>query len=922
MRVHVPAFFIALTLSAVAAAQGQRAATWEERLRAKGEPISWAEVQARVRKARIVYMGEQHGTKEHHILQAKLLETLAAEGPVVLCCEYFPRSMQPLLDAFNRGEVSFERFREHVSWEKTWGFPWEAYAPLFEAAAKVKAQIVALNAEKETARAVRAKGFEGLPWQEMLKLPRIDLSRKEHQEQTYRALQQVHPMPKAMLERYYEAFTLWDDTMADSVCERFLADRRPDLRALVVAGRAHIEGAVGIPDRVQRRLPLERLIVVGGDDDPKLGDVVLLPAPPPAEVVRHHVQVALDPAGRSARIVDRIELRGYGDLSLKFTGGEVKARLAEGVLLSQPAAGAALNLVVERSPAWAEVEYTATFTALQGSAHTLAEQVRRYVGPEGAVLGGSWYPLDASPSPVELTVTGPFEAVTTGKRTARRQVEGGVETTWVCERPFEPLTLVAGPYQVSEKQVGDTTVYAYFYADEAKLAPTYLDAAAGAIQRYERELGPYPFPAFAVVEHFLPTGYGFPGFTLLGSQVVRLPFIAETSLVHEVLHCWWGNGVLVDEEGGNWCEALTSYGADHAGAVAKGEGGRYRWESLADYAAYANDGKEVALSAFRSRHDGATRAVGYGKGAMVFHMLRRQVGEEAWQKLLRRLVQKQMGKEAGWQTIRFTLEMYARQPLGWFFEQWVERAGAPRLELLGAARAGRELRLKLVARDGQRWKLRLPVALEGPGGRWLRDVDVVVSSEPSEVSLPLPAGERIERVVLDPDHDVFRRLLPAEMPQGIRNVLGADPVTIVLPDGGDPQRAAYEALAVQLAERSGGKVVPSAEPKPGTIALGHGPCADELRRRAGAQVVFEPEGYGYREGAAAVRGPGAGLVVAVPVEGGVALLVEGRSPAAVAATLKLLHYGRYRLLLMQDGRVQVKQRAGPPARSPLAADLR
>jgi hypothetical protein len=58
-------------------------------------------------------------------------------------------------------------------------------------------------------------------------------------------------------------------------------------------------------------------------------------------------------------------------------------------------------------------------------------------------------------------------------------------------------------------------------------------------------------------------GFGFPSYTLIGGTVLRLPFIIHTSLGHEIAHCWWGNGVLVDDDGGNWSETLTTYVADY-----------------------------------------------------------------------------------------------------------------------------------------------------------------------------------------------------------------------------------------------------------------------------------------------------------------------------------------------------------------------
>lgn len=68
----------------------------------------------------------------------------------------------------------------------------------------------------------------------------------------------------------------------------------------------------------------------------------------------------------------------------------------------------------------------------------------------------------------------------------------------------------------------------------------------------------------AVVASPLPTGFGMPTLTYLGADVLRLPFIRKTSLGHEILHNWWGNGVYVDYTRGNWSEGLTTLMADYA----------------------------------------------------------------------------------------------------------------------------------------------------------------------------------------------------------------------------------------------------------------------------------------------------------------------------------------------------------------------
>jgi uncharacterized iron-regulated protein len=918
-----------LTLTLLAtSARAQEAPPWRERLRTGEGQITWAELQAKVRRARLVFMGEQHGTQEHHELQAALLETLAKEGPTFLGCEYFPRSLQPKLDAFNRGEVSIDDFEKHIDWKKTWGFPWKAYRPLFEVAARYKVPVVALNAERAMARKVRKVGFKGLSWEELLKLPTVDLGRADHRKQNLVALQRVHPLPPAMLERYYEAFTLWDDTMAASVCERFLGDSRPGLRALVVAGRAHIEGRVGIPDRVTRRLPLERLVVVGAETDTSLGDVVLVPPPPPASLDAVELEVRLQPDKRSMEVTARLSVSGLGRLKLDFAPdlSVVGLRDAGGksVRYVHGSRGPAGHLSFGVSEAKTlELTYRATYKPLAGSRHAMARGLARYVGPEGAYLRGAWYPLqDGEATQTTVTVTGPFEAVTEGKRRSRTKGPAGARTTWHCESPGEPLTLVAGPYVVQERKHGEHSLYAYFYPKDAKLAETYLDAAAGALDRYERELGPYPFHSFAVVEHFLPTGYGFAGFTLLGARVVRLPFIAKTSLIHEVVHCWWGNGVRVDLEEGNWCEALTSYTADHALAADKGEGARYRFEILADYSAYVRGGaKEKALSAFKQPHGRANRAVGYGKGTFVFHMLRREVGPAVFQKGLRRVVEKKIGQEIGWSHFQILYQIYAKKPMTPFFKQWVKRPGAPMIELLGAERNGDQVKLRLVNRGKETWKLKLPVALEERSGqRWERDVEVELSSTPSEVSLPLPPGAEIDSVAVDPNYDVFRRLLPSEFPLAIRRAVGAPGAQIVLPDKSDPLREHYEKVARKLAGRLGAAVVEPSRglPRAGQIVLGQSRLASALRKRVKGLRV-DNAGYAVPEGR--VMGPHSLLVAAVEAPGGVALLIEGRSAQAIAAARKIPHYGRYQTLLFSGEQNRLKVRASAP-RTPLRRGLR
>ncbi|MFH1145185.1 MAG: hypothetical protein V1774_11630, partial [Candidatus Eisenbacteria bacterium] len=174
------------------------------------------------------------------------------------------------------------------------------------------------------------------------------------------------------------------------------------------------------------------------------------------------------------------------------------------------------------------------------------------IDPRGAYLSGTslWYPQRFDgPCPFRLDVTVPpgWQAVSQGERF---HGEAEQRVTWISTAPMDEIYLVAGPYVLREESHPGPTgagrpiaIQTFTYGnDDDELVRTYLDATHDYLDLYSRRIGPYPFPKFALVENFWQTGYGMPGFTLLGDRVIRLPFIVHTSYGHEILHNWWGNG--------------------------------------------------------------------------------------------------------------------------------------------------------------------------------------------------------------------------------------------------------------------------------------------------------------------------------------------------------------------------------------------
>jgi len=414
-----------------------------------------------------------------------------------------------------------------------------------------------------------------------------------------------------------------------------------------------------------------------------------------------------------------------------------------------------------------------------------------------------------------------------------------VRVTWREDRPQDDIYLIAAPFTayVQPTDHGDAQVYLR-QADEA-LARRYLDATADYLALYSDLIGPYPYAKFALVENFWETGYGMPSFTLLGSQVIRLPFILHSSYPHEILHNWWGNSVYIDYATGNWSEGLTAYLADHLLKEREGQGAQYRRDSLQAYADYVRAGEDFPLSAFRGRHGSASQAIGYGKSLMLFHMLRRDLGDATFIAGLRRFYADNAFRAAGYEQLRLAFEQVSGRDLPGFFAAWTQRTGAPELALsrvileppaeaaapgdegpsgmapIRAEGTGRAPSSAEVADGAPTSK---EVAVPGPatehpaagarpngGYRLVGQVEQTQPAAPFPVQVPLvvhladgglvqhrlPMDARtldfdLElpaaplRLALDPEFDLFRHLAPGENPPSLSALFGAERGLMVL----------------------------------------------------------------------------------------------------------------------------------------------
>jgi hypothetical protein len=535
-------------------------------------------------------------------------------------------------------------------------------------------------------------------------------------------------------------------------------------------------------------------------------------------------------------------------------------------------------------------------------------------------------------------LTPPWDVVSQGRR-RRHELDGeGLRSTaWSLAHPTEEVYLIAGPWHEYGGEAGDVMVFAFLRDDDPALAQKYLDATDRYLELYQGMLPPYPYASFALVENFWETGYGMPGFTLLGPRVIRFPWILSSSYPHELLHNWWGNSVYVNFENGNWCEGLTAYMADHLFAEQRGEGATYRRATLKKFTDMVSAGEDFPLAEFGSRHSAASEAVGYGKSLMLYHMARRAVGDEAFLAALSLFDREHRFSRASFSDIA---EAFTDETGGdWvpFIEEWVERTGAPQFEI-------HEARVEEGAPGEAPWRVAVHLRQVQKEDAFPVSVPVAVTIEGQEEAVWAEAGScardcivevpctaRPLRVDIDPAFDVMRRLDTLEVPPALSTVFGGSDQLFVLPSAASEEElAAWRQLATDWTRPEKPRVVLDSEltalPDTPTWVLG-------WENRFGSGIAVRLSDQGVELGPDAVKVVGDelprgdhSLVVVARAPGdpsaAVAWITASPTEAIPGLARKLPHYTRYSYLGFRGTEPEnIAKGMWQPLSSPLVRNL-
>lgn len=409
-----------------------------------------------------------------------------------------------------------------------------------------------------------------------------------------------------------------------------------------------------------------------------------------------------------------------------------------------------------------------------------------HVSPDGVFIGGDvlWYPrFYTKPANKEITfVSEDFEFITEGKRIGYEKNSNSIKSTWLIDHNVRNVPILGGPYIIKEKKSGNLKLFMYSFKENLSMADRYLDAVEKYIKLYSDLIGPYPYEKFAVVETYLPVGISYQTFTIISKDLIKLPFIIETSLPHEVLHSWFGNGVFVDYKSGNWSEGLVTYLADYLmkEKKSKKEAIDYLRKLTVDYSTIIKENEDFPLINFYGRYDLATRVVGYGKSAMFFHYLRFIMGDENFYGSLKDFYNKNLFKTASWNDLKDIFSKKKGDEIRTIFEEWLDRKGSPDMNLTKVMKKvdeGMWILSFSIEQVGQEYLLKLPVSIYGKDGSLILSEIITLKGKVSNFNFKV-SKEPVE-LRINENYDVLRRLKDEEIPATVNSIKSARNILFV-----------------------------------------------------------------------------------------------------------------------------------------------
>jgi aminopeptidase N len=299
------------------------------------------------------------------------------------------------------------------------------------------------------------------------------------------------------------------------------------------------------------------------------------------------------------------------------------------------------------------------------------------------------HPSDKATSEFIVTAPAKYQVVANGLLQEETDLgDGNRRTHWKQSVPIASWLNAIGVAQFAMHSAGEvrgiplqTWVY---HQDRDNGIVTFEEPARKALEFYSDRIGPYSYQKLANVE-----SAGLGGGTEHASEIfygeASVTNRPATSLVaHEIAHQWFGDSVSESDWDDVWLsEGFATYFALLCTEHYEGRDAFVAGLKRSRASVFTTEKRLPGVAVVHDNLADMSKVLNqivYQKGGWTLHMLRGRIGDDKFWAGIRDYYSRYRNGNATTADLRRVMEENSGVDLGWFFDQWLYRAGSPVVE--------------------------------------------------------------------------------------------------------------------------------------------------------------------------------------------------------------------------------------------------
>ncbi|KAF0250050.1 MAG: Leucyl aminopeptidase [bacterium] len=397
----------------------------------------------------------------------------------------------------------------------------------------------------------------------------------------------------------------------------------------------------------------------------------------------------------------------------------------------------------------------------------------------------NWFPCYNAPqdkhtSEMHIRVNSKFTVISNGRLVSVSEDSKNATKTfhWHQEQPHASylMSLIVGEYEEISQEVNGLALSYLIYKGQKEKVEKIFGRTERMLKLFVEKFGHnYPYAKYSqtLVSDFTFSGMENTSATTLTDILLEWALTKDSTaqdishdelIAHELAHQWWGNLVTCKSWNHNWLnEGFASYSEviwrEHA--FGKEDAALYRLQDFNEYLRQdlGESRRPVVFDQYAYSVELFDRHA-YQKGSLIVHMLRKELGEEAFFKGIKHYLHKHAFKVTETHDLKIALEEATGRQLDTFFQQWLYRAGYPEFSVTSHwDREQKLLRLNVCQTqkvDQETPLFRLPIAVEITTAKECKEIKIFVEKAEADYYFPLESKPLM--VVFDKGDHILKTL--------------------------------------------------------------------------------------------------------------------------------------------------------------------